>query len=385
MDSTIKKILILGSGMMVEPLIDFLLKNQNNMILVGTNLMRTIEAIMNKKKNPNLTAEELDVLQDKEKLNQLVKNSDIVISYLPPFLHETIAKECLKEKKNMMTTSYVNEAIYKLNDQVKEAGLIFMNEIGLDPGIDHLITHKVINEANKREDKIIHYESWCGALCSPEYLNNPLLYKFTWSPRGALMALRNMAKQYINRDIVEIPSNELLVKTTNKVFHNCFKFEGYFNRDSLTYKDLYDLKDAETVIRGTIRFRGFGFVIQCLKNLGLFEDIKVEEGLENWRNLFYTSILTKEENTKKIKSFMEKYITPGDELLIPDNNLEHSFEGEDKFYIELSMLALSKFTEEYIKENDFKNLFNKIYSCLKYLDLYEDSNKVYYFLNLINN
>jgi saccharopine dehydrogenase-like NADP-dependent oxidoreductase len=376
MDSTLKKILILGSGMMVEPLIDFLLKNQNNRILVGTNIIKSMEAIISKKNNPNLTAEELDVVQDKEKLNLLVKNSDIVISYLPPFLHETIAKECLKEKKNMMTTSYVNDAIYKLNDQVKKEGLIFMNEIGLDPGIDHLITHKVINEANKKGDKIIHYESWCGALCSPEYLNNPLLYKFTWSPRGALMAIRNMAKQYINGNIVQIPSNELLVKTTNKNFHNCFNFEGYYNRDSLAYKDLYDLKDAETVIRGTIRFRGFGFVIQCLKNLGLFEDSKIPEGLINWRNYFYSALLANEENTKLIKKISEKYITVGDELFIPDKNLDQTFEGEDKFYIELSMLALSKFTEEYIKENDFKILFNKIYSCLKYLDLYEDNNKV---------
>lgn len=375
MELTTKKILVLGSGMMVEPLIDFLLKHPKNRITVATNMMQAFKIIMDKKKNPNLSAEELDVLQDVEKLNKLVKSSDIVISYLPPFLHGTIANECLKEKKNMITTSYVSEDVSKLGKQIKEAGLIFMNEIGLDPGIDHLITHKVINEAKKRGDKIIHYESWCGALCSPEYLNNPLLYKFTWSPRGALLALKNNAKQYIKKQTVQIPSQELLIKTTNKNFQSCFNFEGYFNRDSLGYKELYELEDAETVIRGTIRFKGFSFIMQCLKHLNLFDDVKIDESIENWRNYFYRCVL-KDENMKMIKSFMEKNIRPGEEIYISDKKIDHSFKAEDNFYTELSILAMAKFEENYLRENNFKELFNKINACLKYLDLYEDSNKV---------
>ena len=306
-----------------------------------------------------------------------MKDSDIVISYLPPFLHETIAKECLKEKKNMITTSYVSDALTKLDKQLKEAGLIFMNEIGLDPGIDHLITHKVINEAKVRGDKIIHYESWCGALCSPEFLNNPLLYKFTWSPRGALLALKNNARQYRNEEVIQIPSNELLMKTTNKNFQSCFNFEGYYNRDSLAYKDLYDLSDAETVIRGTIRFKGFSFVMQCLKHLNLFEENKIEESIENWRNYFYLTVLRDEKNMKQIKSFMDEYVKPGDEFFISDKlQEESSSHGENNFYKELSMFALSKFTGEYLKEENFRELFKKINACLKYLDLYDDSSKV---------
>jgi saccharopine dehydrogenase-like NADP-dependent oxidoreductase len=377
METSTKHILILGSGMMVEPLIDFLIRNPNNKIKVATNMMHTIESIMERKKNSNLSAEEIDVLQNKEKLNLLVKNSDIVISYLPPILHETIAKECLKEKKNMITTSYVSDAVYRLDKQVKEAGLVFMNEIGLDPGIDHLITHKVINDAKIRGDKIIHYESWCGALCSPEFLNNPFLYKFTWSPRGALLALKNNAKQYRNHQVIQIPSNELLTKTTNKNFQSCFNFEGYYNRDSLAYKDLYDLNDAETVIRGTIRFKGFSFVMQSLKHLNLFEDNRIDENIKNWRNYFYATVLRDEKNMNQIKTFMDENVKPGDEFFISDKLPEESTSNnENNFYIELAMFALSKFTSEYLKENNFSELFKKIYACLKYLDLFGDNNQV---------
>jgi len=382
METSTKHILILGSGMMVEPLIDFLIRNPNNKIKVATNMMHTIESIMERKKNSNLSAEEIDVLQNKEKLNLLVKHSDIVVSYLPPILHETIAMVCLKEKKNMITTSYVSDAVYRLDKQVREAGLVFMNEIGLDPGIDHLITHKVINDAKMRGDKIIHYESWCGALCSPEFLNNPLLYKFTWNPRGALLALKNNAKQYKNHQVIQIPSHELLTKTTNKNFQSCFNFEGYYNRDSLAYKELYDLNDAETVVRGTIRFKGFSFVMQCLKHLNLFEDNKIHERIKNWRNYFHETVFRDEKNMNQIKSFMDQNVKPGDEYFISDKLPEDSDSKEqDNFYIELAMFALSKFTSDYLKENNFSELFKKIFECLKYLDLYGDSNEVNINLN----
>ena len=108
-------------------------------------------------------------------------------------------------KKNMVTTSYISPFLKSKATEAKDKGIIFMNEIGLDPGIDHLITHKVINECARKGQKIVHYESWCGALCSPESLNNPLLYKFSWSPRGALSALKNNVRQMINgKEIIDI-------------------------------------------------------------------------------------------------------------------------------------------------------------------------------------
>ena len=377
-----KRILILGSGMMVEPLIDYLLRSPINEITIGTNMISAAQKILEKKKNSNLSAIELDVIQEEVKLKELIRKSDLVVSYVPPFLHSSVAKACLSEKCNMITTSYVSDALKSLDSQVKDAGLIFMNEIGLDPGIDHLITHKVINEANKRGDKIIHYESWCGALCSPEYLDNPLLYKFSWAPRGALLALRNEASQYLNNKKLNLASNDLLLNTTDKQFHACFNFEGYYNRDSLVYKELYNLKEAETVIRGTIRFKGFAFIFQCFKHLGMFDDTKIEDGIENWRNYFYGSVLKDKKNIESIKRMETKYIKNNKnnnvDLFISEAKDGKIFQAEITFYYELALLSLSKFNDEYIKKNDFSTLFKKIYSSLRFLELYEDSNKVKY-------
>jgi saccharopine dehydrogenase-like NADP-dependent oxidoreductase len=373
-----KQILILGSGMMVEPLIDYLLRSPDNRITIGTNMISSAQMIIEKKNNTKLNAQELDVVQDESTLRALIRKSNLVVSYIPAFLHEIVAKACLAEKVNMITTSYVSDALKNLDSKVKEAGLLFMNEIGLDPGIDHLITHKVINEANQRGEKIIHYESWCGALCSPEFLNNPLLYKFTWAPKSALLALKNEANQFVNNKKLNLPSNDLLLNTTDKQFHACFNLEGYFNRDSLTYKELYNLKDAETVIRGTIRFKGFAFVFQCFKHLGMFNDKKIEPSIENWRNYFYLCVLNDNNNKEEILRMQKEYIkkTPEVEFFITEGKDHHLFKAEITFYYELSLLALSKFSQDYISKSGFADLFKKIYSSLKYLELYEDNNKV---------
>jgi saccharopine dehydrogenase-like NADP-dependent oxidoreductase len=381
-----KKILILGSGMMVEPLIDYLLKNPNNFIHIGTNLISSANAIIKKMNKKNILAEELDVTQDEGRLKKLIQQSDLVISYVPPILHEIVANACLSEKRNMITTSYISQSMEKLNEKVKDAGLIFMNEIGLDPGIDHLITHKVIHDAKQNGEKIIHYESWCGALCSPEFINNPLLYKFSWAPRGALLALNNEVKQWINGKFFSLASNDSLTQIVNKQFHPCFNFEGYYNRDSITYKDLYNLKDADTVIRGTIRYKGFTFVFQCFKNLGLFEENKFDQGIDTWKKFFLVSKL---KNSDLIfKNMEKKFLQNYDGLLISDKNSEkENYNSENDFYYKLSLLALSKFDDDYIKSNGFSNLFNRIFPCLKYLGLYDDNSKVYnfyfYFLDRI--
>lgn len=374
MDTT-KKVLIIGSGMMVEPLIDHLLKDPKNRIKIAANHAHMVKSVIDKKANPKLIGDDVDVVNDKEKLKKLVDESDLVISYIPPILHEHVAKMCLECKTDMLTTSYVGDYMKSIKDKVESEGLIFMNEIGLDPGIDHLITHKVINEAEKNGDKIISYQSWCGALCSPEFLNNPLLYKFSWSPRGALLALKNNAKQIIDNKHVEILSNELLTLVTEKTFHPCFNFEGYYNRDSLHYKNHYNLKDAQTVIRGTIRYQGFAFIFQCLKNLTLFDVTKVEAGTNSWKDYFTKSVLTDKANQELISKMKNAADSSNIEFLIKQGSVM-SFKEESDFYYNLSLLALSKFDDSYIKKYGFQNLFNKIYASLEYLQLFDENNKV---------
>ena len=166
-------------------------------------------------------------------LKKLVSRSDIVVSYIPAFLHLHVAKECLEEGKHLLTASYISPELRELDSKVKEKNLVFMNEIGLDPGLDHIIAHKVINEARANNEKILSYQSWCGALVAPENANNPLMYKFSWSPRGVLMALKNNASFLENGKVINMESNSLLTNTVNKKFHKCYDFEGYYNRNSL--------------------------------------------------------------------------------------------------------------------------------------------------------
>jgi saccharopine dehydrogenase-like NADP-dependent oxidoreductase len=386
-----KTILILGSGMMVEPLIDILLKRPENNLIIGTNDINAFKQIKNKHKNKNIQGTQLDVTIDQKNLDDNVLQSDIVISYLPPVLHEYVAKSCLKNKKNMVTTSYINDFMKKIGSEVAEKNLIFMNEIGLDPGIDHLITHKVINQCEKNSSKIIHYESWCGAVCSPEFLDNPLLYKFSWSPRGALNALRNNVKQFIDNKVCIFDNQEFLKNPIRKKFHPCFNFEGYYNRDSLNYKELYNLKDAETVIRGTIRFEGFSFIFQSFKFLGLFEDVefqhldKFKSNLTSsnmlWKDYFYKEIICKRENKRKINEFEKNYLTKKnikiDDILIYDfkerenSSIKNNFE-EVNFYIYITLFVLSCYEENYLEKFEFENLFKKFYSVMLYLDFFNE-------------
>jgi saccharopine dehydrogenase-like NADP-dependent oxidoreductase len=379
-----KRIVILGSGMMVEPLIDFLLRREQNEIVIGTNMKEAADRLIEKKKG-KISVVEIDVVKQTQSLNDLVKSADLVVSYVPPVLHEYVARACLTEKRNMITTSYVTEYLASLDSKVKDAGLIFMNEIGLDPGIDHLITHKVLNEAKNKGEKVVHYESWCGALCSPEYIDNPMLYKFSWAPRGALLALRNEAWQWINDAKQHVKSDDLLVNTTDKVFHPCFNLEGYYNRDSLTYKQLYGLNDATTVIRGTLRYKGFSFIFQCFKNLGFFKEEKFKESLliATWREHF-SNLIEESDIQVNIKAFETKY---SHEFTQKKNLFIYTKDGsinkeEEKFYFKLSLLAMSKFHTNYIEYNGFHNLFSKIYASLNYLDLYSSHNKVLYYILL---
>jgi len=181
--NTNKKILVLGSGMMVEPLLDYLLQRKENTITLGSNIITAAQEICQRKDISRCIPVEVDVVKDSSKLKKLVEEHNIVISYVPPTFHMYIANACLDVGRNLITASYISPEMQKIDDEVKSKGLIFMNEIGLDPGLDHIFAHKVINEANKNGEKVISYESWCGALVATEYATNPLMYKFSWSTK----------------------------------------------------------------------------------------------------------------------------------------------------------------------------------------------------------
>ena len=174
--------------------------------------------------------------------------------------------------KNVVTTSYVSPAMLELEQQCKDAGITVMNEIGLDPGIDHLYAVKTIEEVHKAGGKITSFLSYCGGLPAPEASDNPLGYKFSWSSRGVLLALRNAAKFYQDGKVVEIPGEKLMGTAAPYFIYPGFAFVAYANRDSTPYKERYNIPEAQTIIRGTLRYQGFPEFVRVLVDIGFLSD-----------------------------------------------------------------------------------------------------------------
>jgi alpha-aminoadipic semialdehyde synthase len=207
-------------------------------------------------------------------LSDYIRKSDIVISLLPYSLHPQIAEECIKSKVNMVTASYCSPQMMELGEAAKEAGVTIVNEVGLDPGIDHLLAMEAFDEIRSHGGKVESFVSYCGGLPAPEASDNPLRYKFSWSPRGVLLNALNGAKYVKGNEVVEINGGGELMSLENvhKVnFLPGFSFEGFANRDSLTYKKLYGIQEAHTVLRGTLRYTGFAETMRGLIKLGLID------------------------------------------------------------------------------------------------------------------
>lgn len=200
---------------------------------------------------------------------------DVVISLIPYTHHATVIKSAIRKKKHVVTTSYVSPAMMELDAAAKEAGITVMNEIGLDPGIDHLSAVLTIDEVHKAGGKILSFKSYCGGLPAPEASDNPLGYKFSWSSRGVLLALRNAAKYWKDGKVVEIEGPELMAEAKPYFIYPGYAFVAYPNRDSTPYKERYNIPEAQTIVRGTLRYQGFPEYIKCLVDIGfLSEDSK---------------------------------------------------------------------------------------------------------------
>lgn len=213
----------------------------------------------------------LDVTDEKA-LDAEVAKVDLVISLIPYTFHVNVVKAAIKNKKHVVTTSYINPQLKALEQEIKDAGITVMNEIGLDPGIDHLYAIKTIEEVHAQNGKIKSFLSYCGGLPAPESSDNPLGYKFSWSSRGVLLALRNSASYWKDGKIVEVKSEDLMATAQPYFIYPGFAFVAYPNRDSTTYKELYNIPEAETVIRGTLRFQGFPEFIKVLVDIGFLKD-----------------------------------------------------------------------------------------------------------------
>jgi len=278
-----KKVLILGAGLVSKPLVRYLLDETDYLVVMASRTVSKVKKIIDN--HPRGTALELNVSDDAQ-LEKLVSESDLTVSLLPYTYHVKVAKLCIKHKKHLVTTSYVSDKMRDLDKEAKKTGVLFLNECGLDPGIDHMSAMRVIHEVEAKDGKVTSFKSSTGALPSHEANNNPFGYKFSWAPRGVLLASKNPSKWLENGKTKEYPSEQLFENYYIQDISGIGSFENYPNRNSVPYKDIYGLKDARTVYRGTLRMTGWCETMRKIVALGWLS----EEPLKNFKGKTYADV-----------------------------------------------------------------------------------------------
>jgi saccharopine dehydrogenase-like NADP-dependent oxidoreductase len=277
-----RHVLIIGAGRSASSLIQYLLNKaeQENLHITIADLSAEL-AQRKTKGHPRSTAIAFDIFNEADRKEQISK-ADIVISMLPAHLHYEVAKDCITYKKHMVTASYISPAMQELDGLVRQNKLIFMNEIGLDPGIDHMSAMKIIDDIREQGGKILLFESFCGGLVAPESDNNLWNYKFTWNPRNVVLAGQGGTAKFLHEGNYKyIPYNMLFRRTEFMEVEGYGRFEGYANRDSLKYRSVYGLEDAKTLYRGTLRRVGFSKAWNIFVQLGMTDDSYIMEDSEN--------------------------------------------------------------------------------------------------------
>jgi len=260
-----KKVLLLGAGMVAKPIAEYILDN-NLELTIASRTIEKAKKLIGGKKNGKAIAWNTD---QSEVLEKLISEHDITVSLLPYTYHVAVAKLCIRHKKNMLTTSYVSDKMKALDNAAKQAGILIMNEIGVDPGFDHMTAMHVIDKVHEKGGEIREFYSLCGALAAPEEANNPFRYKFSWSPRGVIMAGNNSATYLKNGEIIEIPTENLFKNPVLIDFPEIGEMEVYPNRNSLSYINLYNLKGINTMYRGTFRYKNWCEIMDALKRIGM--------------------------------------------------------------------------------------------------------------------
>jgi saccharopine dehydrogenase-like NADP-dependent oxidoreductase len=270
-----QKILILGIGRSTYYLLQYLNKHiaSDNIEITA---MDAQAALIAKRSSefPNITFLQSEI--NATSILPVISDTDLVVSMLPPAFHGMVAELCLNENKHFFTASYVSPEIKAMNEQVKSQGLLFMMECGLDPGIDHMSAISLIHAIKEQGAQITSFESYTGGLVHPSNTNPPWNYKVSWNPRNVVLAGQGAAAHYRKDGVVKIvPYHRLFTQPSAWKLSATDVYEGYPNRDSLSYQKLYDLEQAETFVRGTLRYPGFCKGWNYLVQLGLTDDTVV--------------------------------------------------------------------------------------------------------------
>lgn len=277
-----RKILLIGSGKSASYLLKYLLDksaSENLFITVGDLNIEAAKKLIGNHKNAEAIL--LDIFNEASRKNA-IKDADIVVSMLPASLHIEIAKDCILYEKNMVTASYVSPEMQALNDEAIAKGLLFLNEIGVDPGVDHMSAMQVLDRIRDEGGNVILFESFTGGLVAPESDNNLWNYKFTWNPRNVVTAGQGGAAKFLQEGTYKyIPYNRLFRRTEFLDVEGFGRFEVYANRDSLKYQNIYGLNKVKTLYRGTIRRVGFSRAWNIFVNLGMTDDSYTIDDSEN--------------------------------------------------------------------------------------------------------
>ncbi|KAH8925142.1 saccharopine dehydrogenase [Atractiella rhizophila] len=288
-----KRILLLGSGLVAGPAAECVLRRPENQLTIACRTLATAKALAAELSvTTAVSCISLDVT-DGAALAKAVSTHDLIISLIPYTYHILVIKEAIKQKKDVVTTSYISPAIREVEQEAKDAGVTIVNEIGLDPGVDHLWAMKGFREIKAEGGKVKGFSSYCGGLVAPENATNPLGYKFSWSARGALLALLNDAKFLSKGKPYPVPGTELMSFAKPYYVAPGFAFVAYPNRDSTPFRELYGLgEECEDFVRGTMRYEGFCEFIEGIKKLGFMDDSEKDwlKGDLTWAQITAKSI-----------------------------------------------------------------------------------------------
>ena len=267
--SRLKRILILGAGRVAPPAVRYLLDRPDFSVTVADQEDGLGESLVDGHPRGRGVVWSLE---DNDGLARMVSEADVVISLLPAPLHLVVAQACIVHRRPLVTTSYVSEPMRALDEAARKAGVLLLNELGVDPGIDHMSARKVIDTIHRRGGKVVGFMSFCGGLPAPDSNDNPWGYKFSWSPQAVLRACRNGARYLRDGQVVEVPASRLFEDRRTVRIDGIGDLEAYPNRDSLAYCDLLDLREARTMLRATLRYPGWCETLHHVIALGLLDE-----------------------------------------------------------------------------------------------------------------
>jgi saccharopine dehydrogenase-like NADP-dependent oxidoreductase len=313
-----KKILLFGAGKSATVLIDYLLTNAGNekweLTVADANLQLALDKINN---SPFGKAVSFDI-KDDEKRKQQISQADIIISMLPPFLHIKVAEDCLQFSKHLLTASYVDDAMRSMKQEIENKKLLFLCEMGLDPGIDHMSAMKIIDHIHAQGGKIISFKSHCGGLVAPESDDNPWHYKISWNPRNIVMAGKSGAVLKKDNRIISIPYNSLFENNELVKIPGLGDLACYANRDSLSYIPLYGLEETSTFIRTTLRYpsfcKGWNYIIKA--SLTDEEASEVLDGTKFSFAAWLDKSIEARTGAADFSEFLIRYVNKDDRVLV---------------------------------------------------------------------